>query len=223
MGDEIPVGQLIGYARVSTAGQDLALQRDALGRAGCDRIYDDTGSGSVRHRPDLDACLDYLRARDTLVVWRLDRLGRSLRHLVETVNALAERGVAFASLHEGIDTTISTGRLVFRIFAALAEFERELIVERAAVGRAAARARGRVGGRPAKLSPAQVALARAWCEARDITVAEIARALGSAAAPSAGRSGRRPDGGGVRISGPAGPPSFAGSLEASIRSRLPPW
>jgi DNA invertase Pin-like site-specific DNA recombinase len=97
---------------------------------------------------------------------------------VETVNALAERGVAFASLHEGIDTTTSTGRLVFHIFAALAEFERELIAERAAVGRAAARARGRVGGRPAKLSPAQVALARARYEARDITVAEIARALG---------------------------------------------
>ena len=115
------------------------------------------------------------------MVWRLDRLGRSLRHLVETVNALAKRGVAFASLHEGIDTTTSTGRLVFHIFAALAEFERELIAERAAVGRAAARAaraRGRVGGRPAKLSPAQVALARARYEARDITVAEIAKALG---------------------------------------------
>jgi DNA invertase Pin-like site-specific DNA recombinase len=105
-------------------------------------------------------------------------VGRSLRHLVETVNALADRRVAFASLHEGIDTTTSTGLLVFHIFAALAEFERELIAERAAVGRAAARARGRVGGRPAKLSPAQVALARARYEARDITVAEIARALG---------------------------------------------
>jgi len=112
------------------------------------------------------------------VVWRLDRLGRSLRHLVETVNALAERGVAFASLHEGIDTTTSTGRLIFHIFAALAEFERELIAERAAVGRQAARARGRLGGRPAKLSPEQVKLARARYEARDVTVAEIAKALG---------------------------------------------
>jgi DNA invertase Pin-like site-specific DNA recombinase len=109
-------------------------------------------------------CLGYLRAGDTLVVWRLDRLGRSLRHLVETVNALAERGVAFASL--------------FHIFAALAEFERELIAERAAVGRAAARARGRVGGRPAKLSPEQVSMARARYEAQDVTVAEIAKALG---------------------------------------------
>ena len=122
-------------------------------------------------------CLGYLRAGDTLVVWRLDRLGRSLRHLVETVNALADRGVAFASLHEGIDTTTSTGRLVFHIFAALAEFERELIAERAAVGRAAARARGRLGGR-AKLSPEQTRLARARYKAQDVTVAEIARALG---------------------------------------------
>ncbi|MCW2940385.1 MAG: invertase [Actinomycetia bacterium] len=115
------------------------------------------------------------------MVWRLDRLGRSLRHLVETVNALAGRGVAFASLHEGIDTSTSTGRLVFHIFAALAalaEFERELIAERAAVGRAAARARGRVGGRPAKLSPEQVSMARARYEAQDVTVAEIAKALG---------------------------------------------
>ena len=109
---------------------------------------------------------------------RLDRLGRSLRHLVETVNALAERGVAFASLHEGIDTTTSTGRLVFHIFAALAEFERELVAERAAVGRAAARARGRLSGRPATLSPEQTRLARARYNARDVTVAEIARALG---------------------------------------------
>ena len=126
-------------------------------------------------------------------MWRLDRLGRSLRHLVETVNALAGRGVAFASLHEGIDTTTSTGRLVFHIFAAVAEFERELIAERAAVGRQAARARGRLGGRPAKFSPEQVKLARARYEARDVTVAEIARALGSGVAPSTGRCSRRPD------------------------------
>ncbi|MFI6802152.1 recombinase family protein [Streptosporangium canum] len=113
-----------------------------------------------------------------LVVWRLDRLDRSLRHLVETVNALAERGVAFASLHEGIDTNTSTGRLVFHIFAALAEFERELIAERAAVGREAARVHGRLGGRPAKLSAEQIRLVRARYEARDVTVAEIAKVLG---------------------------------------------
>ena len=146
--------------------------------AGCEKIFADTASGKLTERPELTLCLGYLRAGDTLVVWRLDRLGRSLRHLVETVNALADRGVAFASLHEGIDTTTSTGRLVFHIFAALAEFERELIAERAAVGRAAARARGRLGGRPAKLSPEQTTLARARYKAQDVTVAEIARALG---------------------------------------------
>ena len=183
----------VGYARISGASQNLDGQTDTLTAAGCEKIFADTASGKLAERPELTLCLGYLRAGDTLVVWRLDRLGRSLRHLVETVNALADRGVAFASLHEGIDTTTSTGRLVFHIFAALAEFERELIAERAAVGRAAARARGRRGGRPAKLSPEQVAVARARYEVRDITVAEIARALGSAAAPSTGRSSRRPD------------------------------
>src|SRR5258708_22397490 len=171
-------GQRVGYAGIASASQNLDGQTDALNAAGCEKICPETASGKLAERPELTLCLGYLRAGDTLVVWRLDRLGRWFRHLVETVNALADRGVAFASRHEGIDTTTSTGRLVFDIFAALAEFERELIVERAAVGRAAARARGRVGGRPAKLSPAQVALARAQYEARDITVAEIARALG---------------------------------------------
>src|SRR5229473_2627071 len=138
-------GQRVGYARISGASQNLDGQTDALNAAGCEKIFADTASGKLTERPELTLCLGYLRAGDALVVWRLDRLGRSLRHLVETVNALADRGVAFASLHEGIDTTTSTGRLVFHIFAALAEFERELIAERAAVGRAAARARGRQG------------------------------------------------------------------------------
>jgi DNA invertase Pin-like site-specific DNA recombinase len=154
-------GQRVGYARISGASQNLDGQTDTLTAAGCEKIFADTASGKLAERPELTLCLGYLRAGDTLVVWRLDRLGRSLRHLVETVNALADRGVAFACLHEGIDTTTSTGRLVFHIFAALAEFERELIAERAAVGRAAARARGRRGGRPGKLSPKQVAVARA--------------------------------------------------------------
>jgi DNA invertase Pin-like site-specific DNA recombinase len=171
-------GQRVGYARISSASQNLDGQTDALNAAGCEKIFADTASGKLTERPELTVCLGYLRAGDTLVVWRLDRLGRSLRHLVETVNALADRRVAFASLHEGIDTTTSTGRLVFHIFAALAEFERELIAERAAVGRAAARARGRQGGRPAKLSPEQTRLARTRYKAQDVTVAEIARALG---------------------------------------------
>ena len=139
---------LIGYARVSTRAQDLALQLDALERAGCERVYKDVGSGTIRRRPQLDACLDYLRAGDTLVVWRLDRLGRSLRHLVELVGDLQEREIAFRSLTEAIDTNTPAGRLQLHLFAALAEFERELIRERATAGREAARARGRLGGRP---------------------------------------------------------------------------
>jgi DNA invertase Pin-like site-specific DNA recombinase len=172
------VGQSVGYARISTASQNLDGQTDALAGAGCEKIFADTASGTLAERPELASCLGYLRGGDTLVAWRLDRLGRSLRHLVETVNALAERGVAFRSLHEGIDTATSTGRLIFHIFAALAEFERELIAERAAVGRHAARARGRLGGRPSKLSPEQITLARARYEGREVTVAEIAKAFG---------------------------------------------
>ena len=176
-----------------SASQNLDGQTDALNAAGCEKIFADTASGKLTERPELTLCLGYLRAGDTLVVWRLDRLGRSLRHLVETVNALADRRVAFASLHEGIDTTTSTGRLVFHIFAALAEFERELIAERAAVGRAAARARGRLGGRPAKLSPEQTRLARARSKPRTSPWPRSPGRWASAAAPSTGRSSRRPD------------------------------
>ncbi len=178
MGDQVPVGQLIGYARVSTASQDLALQRDALERAGCDRIYDDTGSGSIRHRPELDACLDYLRAGDTLVVWRLDRLGRSLRHLIETIGDLEQREVGFRSLTEGLDTTTAAGRLTLHIFAALAEFERALVLERTRAGLEAARARGRLGGRPTMMSPEKLAAARALRESGELTMEEIASLLG---------------------------------------------
>lgn len=178
MGDQVPVGQLIGYARVSTASQDLALQRDALDRAGCDRIYDDTGSGSIRHRPELDACLDYLRAGDTLVVWRLDRLGRSLRHLIETIGDLEQREVGFRSLTEGLDTTTAAGRLTLHIFAALAEFERALVLERTRAGLEAARARGRLGGRPTMMSAEKLAAARALRESGELTMEEIASLLG---------------------------------------------
>jgi DNA invertase Pin-like site-specific DNA recombinase len=178
MGDQVPVGQFIGYARVSTAGQDLALQRDALERAGCDRIYDDTGSGSVRHRPELDACLDYLRAGDTLVVWRLDRLGRSLRHLIETIGDVEQRSVGFRSLTEGLDTTTAAGRLTLHIFAALAEFERALVLERTRAGLEAARARGRLGGRPTMMSVEKLSAARALRESGELTMEEIASLLG---------------------------------------------
>ena len=144
---------LLGYARVSTLDQTLALQQDGLTAAGCEQLYTDTVSGSVTERPGLTQALSHLRAGDTLVVWRLDRLGRSLPHLIETVSALVHRGVGFRSLQEQIDTTTSGGKLVFHVFGALAEFERDLIRERTHAGLAAARARGRLFGRPKALSP----------------------------------------------------------------------
>jgi len=169
---------LIGYARVSTRGQDLTLQLDALEQAGCERIYKDVGSGTIRRRPELDGCLDYLRAGDTLLVWRLDRLGRSLRHLVEMIGELREREIAFRSLTEAIDTTTPAGRLQLHLFAALAEFERELIRERSQAGREAARARGRQGGRPTLITPEKLAAAVAMRAQGALTMAQIAGALG---------------------------------------------
>lgn len=139
---------LIGYARVSTADQSFDLQRDALQTAGCEQVWSDTVSGAKVERPGLTAALTACRPGDTLVVWKLDRLGRSLPHLVETVRDLYARGVGFKSLQEQIDTTTSGGKLIFHLFAALAEFERDLIRERTNAGLAAARARGRTGGRP---------------------------------------------------------------------------
>jgi len=169
---------LVGYARVSTADQNPQLQHDALKLAGCDRVFTDKASGAASDRPQLAAALDYLREGDTLVVWRLDRLGRSLKHLLEVVNALDERGVGFKSIHEAIDTTTSTGKLVFHIFGALAEFERDLIKDRTTAGLAAARARGRVGGRKPVLTVKQVAVAQKMYAAGDSTVADIAKVLG---------------------------------------------
>jgi DNA invertase Pin-like site-specific DNA recombinase len=171
-------GQLVGYARVSTRQQDLGLQLDALEQAGCARIFKDVGSGTIRKRPQLEACLDYLRAGDTLVVWRLDRLGRSLRHLVEAVAQLEERGIAFLSLREAIDTTTAGGRLQLHLFAALAEFERELIRERSQAGREVAKAAGRLGGRPPKLTPEKKAAAIAMRAEGKMTMSQIARSLG---------------------------------------------
>lgn len=151
---------LIGYARVSTGDQTLDLQTDALTTAGCDRIFTDTTSGAKAERPGLAQALEYVRQGDTLVVWRLDRLGRSLQHLIATVTELEGRGIGFRSLTEAIDTTTPGGKLIFHIFGALAEFEREIIRERTNAGLAAARARGRHGGRPSKLTPKQKELAR---------------------------------------------------------------
>jgi DNA invertase Pin-like site-specific DNA recombinase len=139
---------LIGYARVSTPDQNLNLQTDALHAAGCERLFTDTASGAKADRPGLRQALQECRSGDTLVVWKLDRLGRSLPHLVETVRDLMARGVGFKSLQENIDTTTSGGKLIFHLFASLAEFERDLIRERTNAGLSAARARGRKGGRP---------------------------------------------------------------------------
>jgi DNA invertase Pin-like site-specific DNA recombinase len=136
---------LIGYARVSTTEQTLDLQKDALQNAGCDRIFTDTASGAKVERVGLEEALNYVRAGDTLVVWRLDRLGRSLKHLTETITKLNNREIGFKSITESIDTTTSGGKLIFHIFGALAEFERDIIRERTQAGLTAARARGRKG------------------------------------------------------------------------------
>jgi DNA invertase Pin-like site-specific DNA recombinase len=142
----------VGYARVSTRDQHLALQLDALRQAGCRQIYEEVVSGARPERPVLQQTLAHLRQGDVLLIWKLDRLGRSLRHLIEVVTDLAQRGIGFKSLQEHLDTTTSSGTLVFHMFGALAEFERDLIRERTQAGLTAARARGRVGGRPRGLS-----------------------------------------------------------------------
>src|SRR5215204_4070093 len=169
---------LIGYARVSTEDQNLDLQRDALEKAGCEQIYTDTVSGTKARRPGLEDALSHLRYGDTLVVWRLDRLGRSLRHLIETVTDLQEKGVGFKSLAESIDTTTSGGRLVFNIFGSLAEFEREIIKERTQAGLQAARSRGRTGGRPKALSQKQVNMLHQLAADKNHSVDEICKTLG---------------------------------------------
>ncbi len=171
------VDHLLGYARVSTADQDVALQHDALRRAGCAQAWTDVGSGALVERPELARLLERLLPGDTLVVWRLDRLGRSLRHLVETVTALEARGVGLRSLQESIDTTTSGGKLVFHVFAALAEFEWDLIRGRTLAGLEAARSRGRTGGRPPKMTPAKLRQAQAM-HAAGTGVTEIAAVLG---------------------------------------------
>ena len=172
---------LVGYARVSTQEQDLALQLDALHGAGCTKLFEEKASGAQRERPALRAALAYMRTGDTLVVWKLDRLARSLKQLVETVEDFGARGIGLRSLTEAIDTATAGGKLVFHLFAALAEFERGVIRERTLAGLQAARARGRTGGRPPALKAKDLAAARALLKDPGITVLEVARRLGVAA------------------------------------------
>lgn len=170
----------IGYARISTDDQTLDLQKDALKHARCRQVYEEQASGKNTGRPQLEGCLRSLREGDTLVVWRLDRLGRNLADLVRLVADLEQRKINFESLTEKIETVSPAGRLVFHVFAALAEFERNLIRERTVAGLKAARARGRTGGRPAKLSPKEVKTIRALLKTADMPVAEIAARFGIA-------------------------------------------
>lgn len=171
----------IGYARVSTKDQNFGLQIDALQKAGCEKFYREVVSGARTERPVLDRVVDSLRTGDVLVIWKLDRLGRSLKHLVELVNTLRERGVGLQSLNDPIDTTTPQGRLSFNLFASLAEFERDLIRERTQAGLSAARARGRNGGRPKGLSAQAEATACAaetlYLE-RKLSVRQVADRLG---------------------------------------------
>ena len=171
---------LIGYARVSTTEQHLHLQQDALAKAGCLKIFTDTTSGVKAERKGLAEALDYIRNGDTLVVWRLDRLGRSLKDLIERITELNSRNIGFKSLNEQIDTTTSGGKLIFHIFGALAEFERDIIKERTNAGLTAARARGRQGGRPrSSLSDERkLQMARQMYANKNLPVREICKALG---------------------------------------------
>jgi DNA invertase Pin-like site-specific DNA recombinase len=172
------VAMLVGYMRVSTSEQNLSLQRDALEGASYKRLFEDTCSGAVADRPGLARALDNLRAGDALVVWKLDRIGRSLGHVVELVAGLHAKEIGLKVLTGGIDTTSSTGRLVFGIFATLAEFERDLILERTMAGLAAGRARGRTGGRPRLMTRAKLRTALAMMADRGNAASDVAEQLG---------------------------------------------
>ncbi|SOD42705.1 recombinase family protein [Nitrosovibrio sp. Nv4] len=171
----------IGYARVSTQEQDLALQLDALTKEGCEKIFQEKASGAQRDRPELKAALSYMRKGDTLVVWKLDRLARSMKQLIETIESFQDEGIGLKSIQDPIDTSSPSGRLVFHIFAALAEFERGVIRERTTAGLRAARERGRVGGRPPSLSAKDLQVAKAMLKDSNITVATVASRLNVAA------------------------------------------
>lgn len=169
---------LVGYARVSTDDQNLNLQRDALQMAGCEKIFEDQISGAKAERPGLHAGLQFVRTGDTLVIWRLDRLSRTLKDLIEMVKLLESNGIGLKSLQESIDTTSSSGMLIFHLFGALAEFERNLTRERTQAGLQAARARGRKGGRPKVLNKDKQALAVQLYDERKHTVAQICELMG---------------------------------------------
>src|SRR5580658_2297012 len=169
---------LIGYMRVSTTDQNLDLQRDALAKAGTERVFEDRASGARDDRPGLSDALSHVRKGDCLVVWRLDRLGRSMKSLIGFVEELRERGVDFRSVTEGIDTTTAAGRFFFHVLAALAQMERELIRERTMAGLTAARARGRKGGRKPKLTAKQVEHARKLLDDQNVTIKDVAASLG---------------------------------------------
>lgn len=168
----------IGYARVSTTDQSLDLQEDDLKKEGCEKIYKEVASGAKTERVELKKALEDLRKDDVLVVWKLDRLGRSLKHLIDVVTGLNDRGVGFKSLKESIDTTTSSGKLIFHIFGALAEFEREIIRERTQAGLKAAKARGRKGGRPRKMTKKKIEMAQTLYDADKLSVDEICKELG---------------------------------------------
>ena len=169
---------LIGYCRVSTNDQHLRMQEDALKSAGCEDIYTDIASGVKTKRQGLEQALDKLRKDDTLVVWKLDRLGRSIQHLIETVKLLNDKKIGFKSLAENIDTTTSGGKLVFHIFGALAEFERDLIKERTQAGLKAARKRGRLGGRPPTLNTSEIKKLKKYYDKGELPIEEICKIFG---------------------------------------------
>ena len=170
---------LVGYARVSTQDQNLQLQHDALKAAHCARIFDDKLSGAKAERPGLTAAIESMTAGDTLVVWKLSRLGRSMKQLIDTVQRLSDKGIELKSLHENIDTTSATGKLLFHIIAAFAQFERDNMIENTRAGLAAARSRGRIGGRRPKVDDAKLAEAAALLTAHPkLTPREICRRLG---------------------------------------------
>src|SRR5205807_954940 len=168
---------LIGYARVSTQDQTLNLQKDALEKIGCSKIFTDTASGAATERKGLAEALEYVREGDSLVVWKLDRLGRSLKHLIDTISKLNNRKIGFKSITENIDTTTSGGKLIFHIFGALAEFERDIIRERTLAGLQAARARGRKGGRPKALTSKTVQMAQQLYNDKANAIADICKTL----------------------------------------------